>query len=276
MPYLGPSKGCNSCKWRRKKCDEARPSCLRCIKAGRPCGGYEHSALSPFRHHTTPGTQIPTILPTTARKCMLPRRSPLPGTDLFPEDAIPLEVSQAQSNGLALRAFFYDYCIVPTNRHISRGYFAELEMMAYRLGVESDLVKACLAVSFGAHSKPLNRPQLLRKADLLYQDLLRTFARAIESRSPSDEPLLGHIATLLGLYQVLILTIIAETCGDPDFNRWPWPARKRRGITKHMRKACPRLWESTAQKSKQLIAFLSIAANSSRYASGPGLSHRSI
>ena len=32
--------GCNTCKARHVKCDEKRPTCERCIKAGRPCGGY--------------------------------------------------------------------------------------------------------------------------------------------------------------------------------------------------------------------------------------------
>ncbi|KAK1622907.1 hypothetical protein BDP81DRAFT_506351 [Colletotrichum phormii] len=32
--------GCTTCKIRRIKCDEARPSCARCISAGRRCDGY--------------------------------------------------------------------------------------------------------------------------------------------------------------------------------------------------------------------------------------------
>ncbi|KAK8069890.1 C6 zinc finger domain-containing protein [Apiospora phragmitis] len=36
--------GCVTCKCRKVKCDERRPECMRCIKAGRPCGGYRESA----------------------------------------------------------------------------------------------------------------------------------------------------------------------------------------------------------------------------------------
>ena len=32
--------GCITCKTRRVKCDEAKPICARCTKAGRSCGGY--------------------------------------------------------------------------------------------------------------------------------------------------------------------------------------------------------------------------------------------
>lgn len=33
--------GCLTCKARRIKCDEARPSCAKCISAGKQCAGYE-------------------------------------------------------------------------------------------------------------------------------------------------------------------------------------------------------------------------------------------
>jgi hypothetical protein len=33
--------GCSTCKQRKVKCDETRPECLRCTKAGKLCGGYE-------------------------------------------------------------------------------------------------------------------------------------------------------------------------------------------------------------------------------------------
>ncbi|CZR56758.1 uncharacterized protein PAC_06647 [Phialocephala subalpina] len=34
------SGGCRTCKTRRIKCDEAKPSCSRCLKSGRSCDGY--------------------------------------------------------------------------------------------------------------------------------------------------------------------------------------------------------------------------------------------
>lgn len=40
MVNHGPSGGCQTCKKRRIKCDEGQPSCSRCLRAGRQCGGY--------------------------------------------------------------------------------------------------------------------------------------------------------------------------------------------------------------------------------------------
>ena len=40
MVNRGRSGACQTCKARRVKCDEARPGCLRCERAGRRCAGY--------------------------------------------------------------------------------------------------------------------------------------------------------------------------------------------------------------------------------------------
>lgn len=51
----GRSKGCNTCRRRRVKCDEAKPQCYRCVKAGFECLGYEravqwrHTSLAPVQ-----------------------------------------------------------------------------------------------------------------------------------------------------------------------------------------------------------------------------------
>ncbi|BCS02753.1 Zn(II)2Cys6 transcription factor domain-containing protein [Aspergillus luchuensis] len=39
-------RGCVTCKAHRVKCDEQKPLCRRCLKAGRVCGGYIHEAKS--------------------------------------------------------------------------------------------------------------------------------------------------------------------------------------------------------------------------------------
>ncbi|KAK0741925.1 hypothetical protein B0T21DRAFT_360364 [Apiosordaria backusii] len=41
MVYGGkPSRGCRTCRQRRIKCDEGKPTCKRCEKSRRECGGY--------------------------------------------------------------------------------------------------------------------------------------------------------------------------------------------------------------------------------------------
>ncbi|KAK6071302.1 hypothetical protein SCUP515_07913 [Seiridium cupressi] len=165
--------------------------------------GYEDGEFSAFRQygpHTAEETPPP--FPSSARKCGLPKRVPIPGTDVLPDDDIPPETSESQSNSLALRAFFYDYCVNSTNQDLSRGFLSRLEVMARRLGPSSDLVKACQAVSFASHGKPLNRPAFVRKAERFYHELLGALAKAIENPTPANTDEARLIAMLLGLFQV--------------------------------------------------------------------------
>ncbi|KAM0813188.1 putative Transcription factor domain-containing protein [Seiridium cardinale] len=178
---------------------------MRCVKAKRPCSGYEDGEFSAFRQygpHTAEETPPP--FPSSARKCGLPKRVPIPGTDVLPDDDIPPETSESQSNSLALRAFFYDYCVNSTNQNLSRGFLSRLEVMARRLGPTSDLVKACQAVSFASHGKPLNRPVFVRKAERFYHELLGALAKAIENPTPANTDEARLIAMLLGLFQMTV------------------------------------------------------------------------
>lgn len=137
-----------------------------------------------------------------ARKCSLPPRVPIPGTGLFQDDVIPSETSEAESNSLSLRAFLYDFCVVSTNKHLSKGYLSGLELMVRRSGPDSDLVKACQAVSFALHGKPLNRPKMVHKAATFYQHLLGSLVRAIQSPEVANTAESRIVVMLLGLYQV--------------------------------------------------------------------------
>ncbi|KAI0123202.1 hypothetical protein BJ170DRAFT_641192 [Xylariales sp. AK1849] len=176
---------------------------MRCVKAKRACGGYEELASSTFRHYVSQGAEQSSTFVSTARKCSLPIRTAIPGTNILPEDTIPAEVTHAQSNALAQRAFFYDYCIDSANANLSQGFLSGLEVMARRLQPKSALTKACQAVSFASHGKPLRRPQLIQKAALFYQELLGALADTIDNPAVvnSREPRL--IAMLLGLYQII-------------------------------------------------------------------------
>jgi hypothetical protein len=138
-----------------------------------------------------------------ARKCTLPKRILVAG-GILPRDALPKEISVAESNGLSLRAFVYDYCLASTNENLSQGFLSGVERMILRLGPRSDLAKACQAVAFAGHGKPLNRPQLIRKGELLYHELLGSLARAIEFPYQVNFAEAKLVALLLGLYQVFL------------------------------------------------------------------------
>ncbi|KAJ8065699.1 hypothetical protein OCU04_006371 [Sclerotinia nivalis] len=59
--------GCQTCKIRRVKCDEAKPSCERCVSTGRKCDGYatDLKELRPEVQSTLEIQRLPTFLSGT-------------------------------------------------------------------------------------------------------------------------------------------------------------------------------------------------------------------
>ena len=116
---------------------------------------------------------------------------------------LPTEVSTDKLDESALEAFFYDYCVIPTNRSISHGYLGSVQSMLHRQGWQSDLAKACKAVEYATQSTLLRTPVLMRKAELMYVDLLGSLAK-MDSATFANSPESLKIAMLLGLYEVLL------------------------------------------------------------------------
>ena len=146
----------------------------------------------------------PVPFKSMARKCSLPVLDSGPGIDVLPKDHKPQEISDEKVEEFALRAFFYDYCIISTNHSLSRGYLDGLELMVQRLGWQSNLAKACKAVAFATHGTKLCRPGLMRKAEVFYHTLLGSLAKAIADQAFVKTRESLSIAILLGLYEVLL------------------------------------------------------------------------
>ena len=185
-------------------------SCMRCTASGRTCGGYEDGADRVFRQYNKQDGDSKDVK-STARKCSLPVRTNGPAADVLPQ-----EITDGQVEEYALRAFFYDYCIVSTNRSLSRGYLDGLEKMVHQQGADSDLAKACKVVAFACQGIKLSRPTTLtRKAEMIYHDVLGSLAKVIANIESANVVESVVIAMLLGLYEVRTL-----------FTAFPWRSEK--------------------------------------------------
>ncbi|KAF4253133.1 hypothetical protein CNMCM8812_005720 [Aspergillus fumigatus] len=212
MVYLGPSRGCETCKRRRKKCDKTRPSCLRCQKSNRTCAGYQEQASKTLifqRNYTQSASANDSrAVKPLARKCSLPVRKPYPGTDILPDDAVPKESSQEDVAEYAVRGFFYEFPISsPDNIGISAsvGFLKDLELYVRRDGLGSNLAKACLMISCANYARKLYRPSFITKAEIVYHELLRYLAEEIARVGyVGKRPDLIQLAWLMGLYEVVM------------------------------------------------------------------------
>ncbi|KAL2018759.1 hypothetical protein VTK56DRAFT_387 [Thermocarpiscus australiensis] len=71
MVYTGkPSRGCRTCRARRIKCDEGKPTCKRCEKSKRECGGYRPEFEIVHRDQT--GLTVRRMSKTAGRKSQQP------------------------------------------------------------------------------------------------------------------------------------------------------------------------------------------------------------
>jgi hypothetical protein len=123
----------------------------------------------------------------------------------MPEDGPPKDIPDDLIEELALRAFFHDYCVVPVNMAISRGFLGGLEPMVHRLGLQSPVANACKAVAFASHGLKLSRPFLIQKGETLYHELLGSLVRSIQNPPLAAGPDILVTAVLLGLYEVIFV-----------------------------------------------------------------------
>jgi hypothetical protein len=180
---------------------------MRCIIAKRTCGGYDQDTrlrIHQYDQEKKPKSRFfQTPFSLFPRKCSLPVREPVGGTEIMPDDILPIEISDEKSNEYALCAFFYEYRLVSTDQAASRGFLSNLERTLHRLGPKSNLAQACRLVSGATHGIKLRRPVLTFQAYQLYHELLASLALAIHNSVSAirrDESIL--VAMLLGLYEV--------------------------------------------------------------------------
>lgn len=77
-----------------------------------------------------------------------------------------LGVPEVQLEQRALAALFRDYCIVSTNRLLSRGYLDGLESLLTRAYPSSDVSQAVKGIALISFAKKLSMSDLLHKAKL--------------------------------------------------------------------------------------------------------------
>ena len=99
-------------------------------------------------------------------------------------------------------AFFDEYCMVSSNRGLSRGYLHGLQTMIAKAGLSSELVQACTIIALANVGKKLGNAMYINRAEGLYSLLLRSFRLSISNEAifTTVESLIT--AVLLGLYEV--------------------------------------------------------------------------
>ncbi|KAL4941994.1 hypothetical protein BDV06DRAFT_222617 [Aspergillus oleicola] len=179
------SKGCQTCRKRKIKCDRLLPSCSQCRKAGWVCPQYGDSVDRMFQYQHTDrfskDTQQPeAVLKSVRMSVTWPTITPEGNKGLVRTNGIPRVISQPLND----RAIEY-FLITNTFRNDDklRGFYEYLpSFSSSRCGEE--VLLSLTATALAAYGNRFGYPGVLDRARHYYGRSLRSVNRALQS--PED------------------------------------------------------------------------------------------
>ncbi|OAG12268.1 uncharacterized protein CC84DRAFT_94965 [Paraphaeosphaeria sporulosa] len=200
----GRSKGCSTCRYRKKGCDQLRPICGNCIRGGLECGGYERTIILVHADDSGKGTYKPVV-----KKAQ--NRSQQPGPMCGPVFVAP------QSKGLNRTSFelrfyenFWDLFLPPrsgpvdpcTTSFVSSG----TQWADYTLNCvpRSEVTRcALLALSTSKIGRDTEDKLLTRQGLELYGKALSLFAKELQTPGKAKPFEVLNCCRILALYEQL-------------------------------------------------------------------------
>ena len=103
---------------------------------------------------------------------------------------------------LALDIFFREFCVLSTDRHISRGFLHSFQDLIAQQDKSLDMTQAAKAVGLAAVGNRLQRRSLIRTSEQWYSAVLYSFQRTITGSGTACTQQSLATAALLGIYEV--------------------------------------------------------------------------
>lgn len=186
MVNRGRSKGCATCKERRVKCDEGRPSCHTCQRLGRRCGGYATKA--PTVRFKDQSRKFANERKTT--KQLEPRRSAakirLHGIS-EPDTSVPFYLSHYATMGREMTS--------------ARGFFEILVPMYCSQPQDSALCLAVSAVASTVMGLWRSGPRGMQASHRVYTQAVGSVLRAVGDEVEQRKPATAMAIMALQIYE---------------------------------------------------------------------------
>lgn len=239
MVNYGVSRGCQTCKHRRKKVRSANG--VEIVRFRATDGHY--SAMSLDR--SDPLEPGPVVIRSSSRltvfqscrRCLKSKRA-CPGYDesestfVFRhyvamnnvgvldassgkpdlltgqarEDATFETLDHARLERDALDMFFQNYCVESRDKSISRGFLDGIKSLITRAGQSSDIAKAARIVALSGLGNRLGESSLVQNTRRIYGDLLLSFQNTLSDPQMANTIESLMTAVLLGIYEVNMLS----------------------------------------------------------------------
>ncbi|KAE8147583.1 hypothetical protein BDV25DRAFT_30284 [Aspergillus avenaceus] len=208
MPRHGRlSKGCQICRKRKIKCDQARPSCSQCRRSGWKCPQYDLvdrmfqredvgktvQSTDEFdrpRPRSTSGSAPNAIIAANETQHCLSRG--------LPKEVIP------SINDLAINFFLSTHVFHDTDGAL-RGYYEYLPVLRDQTKSHNPLSESLNAVALAAYAYTFRQPDLLVAAKRYYSYVLRHISAALLSPIDAIRDTMIASILLLSTYETLCM-----------------------------------------------------------------------
>ncbi|KAJ1711705.1 hypothetical protein NYO67_6146 [Aspergillus flavus] len=201
------STGCNTCRRRKVKCDEAKPECLRCVKNGHVCTGYERSRV--FIHKSSNAMEDGAQKFTRRPKALL--------NDLITHQVDQVEPGVPQLNtNVEVRSQLFQSFIdryLPQSQYIRDRTGKNILQTLPDLSGSSLLIdKAVVALSTAFLAKQNQDRHLLQNSTKIYGNAIQMLYGKISSGRALGKDVL-YTTIIFQIYELI-------NCSPPGFGAW--------------------------------------------------------
>ncbi|KAI0439991.1 hypothetical protein F4803DRAFT_578173 [Xylaria telfairii] len=200
LPY---SLGCHACRRMKVKCDEEKPHCGRCMKAGRVCPGYRDTNQVVFR-------PMNTELTPKAKSSCLSRTQAALGTPDSSGGVLAGSISFAPRlltqptekwEMKAIAHFLYNYSFSPTKE--SPGYLGFLPDLLRKESSSRYLESGVLAAGYASLANITGLSHLERTAERHYGEVLHSMATVLRNPAEARSDAALTTIVLLQMYEAI-------------------------------------------------------------------------
>ncbi|KAH8688720.1 putative C6 transcription factor [Talaromyces proteolyticus] len=222
------SRGCENCRKRKIKCDQARPDCSQCLKGGWKCPQYGDTLERIFQRRGPSdfgeGQNLAPLMPMGRSSSSFPKQSRLSSTNYICGSSFVTKTTTVSSehHDLSFCAPLERGIIHPINSRaiefflasqifhqpdIIRGYYEYLPALTRYATVDKRLFNSLSAVALAAYAYNFRHATILKKARWYYGQALQCVNNALSSINESVQD-----STIISI--LLLSTFENMTCDD--------------------------------------------------------------
>lgn len=189
------SSGCQLCRKRRVKCDEARPACGNCTRYGSECPGYERGMKFVVEKHrvrskgSRPGKPSPSASDSHSSSDSLPSTTAL----------ISFAISPTPVRGQFVNTML-DTAKSAIQKKDVTGFFSWMQLG--KVGTTAGLDGALCSLAMQIVGKEMADDNLVIQSRTIYGKSLQDLQRALQHRSRWKSPETLCTAILLCIFEV--------------------------------------------------------------------------